>query len=95
MKKVVDQTKVAIVGGGPVGLLLSKLLSNYGVHHYLIERRKGNRLHPQAHYLNVRSMEIMRSTCWREFEQSLKQSPPSFTWRFVAFAFYVQILIEV
>jgi len=82
MKQLSETTKVAIVGGGPVGLLLSKLLSTYGVHHFVIERRKGNRIHPQAHYLNVRTMEILRSTCWKEFEQTLKDSPPSVTWRY-------------
>ena len=30
---------IAIIGGGPVGLLLSLLLSQYNVKHYLLEKR--------------------------------------------------------
>jgi 2-polyprenyl-6-methoxyphenol hydroxylase-like FAD-dependent oxidoreductase len=74
-------TKVAIVGAGPVGLLLSKLLTSYHVPHFLIDRRIGKRHHPQAHYLNIRSMEIIKAHVPRVFRQILAQSPPSVTWR--------------
>lgn len=51
-------TQVLIVGGGPVGLTLSILLSQLGVDHVLIERRDGRSKLPKAHYLNCRTMEI-------------------------------------
>ncbi|KAL3817370.1 hypothetical protein ACHAXA_005005 [Cyclostephanos tholiformis] len=52
-----------IVGGGPTGLLLSNMLSNYGIRsHLLLESRSmgASLAHPRAHYINVRSMEILR-----------------------------------
>ncbi|MHB8694977.1 MAG: FAD-dependent monooxygenase [Solirubrobacteraceae bacterium] len=51
-------TDVLIVGGGPVGLTLSILLSQLEVDHVLVERRDGRSKLPKAHYLNCRTMEI-------------------------------------
>ena len=52
-----------IVGGGPVGLYASTLLSSYGVPSILAERAqqpgKAKR-HPRAHLINSRSMELLR-----------------------------------
>ena len=55
-------TAVAIVGGGPSGLLLSNLLSRYHVPFVLLESQSVEQRcsHPQAHFLNTRSMEILR-----------------------------------
>jgi 2-polyprenyl-6-methoxyphenol hydroxylase-like FAD-dependent oxidoreductase len=54
---------VIIVGGGPVGLFLSLLLSEYRVSHVLLERQNVDQRfqHPQAHFLNTRTMELLRS----------------------------------
>lgn len=76
-----QSTKVAIVGAGPVGLLTSRLLATYHVPHVLIERRRDDRKHPQAHYLNMRTMEILRAHAFEVFKDSAKLSPPSMTWR--------------
>ena len=56
-------TPVIIVGGGPVGLFLSILLSDYNVPHILLERQSvASRFrHPQAHFINTRSMELFRT----------------------------------
>ena len=56
-------TPVIIVGGGPVGLFLSILLSDYQVPHLLLERQSVNSRfrHPQAHFINTRSMELFRT----------------------------------
>ncbi|MES9592902.1 FAD-dependent monooxygenase [Streptomyces sp. NPDC094045] len=51
---------VLIVGGGPVGLTLSNLLSWYGVDHLLVEARPGTSRHPKARGVSARSMEIFR-----------------------------------
>ncbi|WP_326763551.1 FAD-dependent monooxygenase [Streptomyces sp. NBC_01591] len=53
-------TPVLIVGGGPVGLTLSNLLSRYGVDHLLVEARPGTSRHPKARGVSARSMEIFR-----------------------------------
>lgn len=53
-------TSVLVVGGGPVGLTLSLLLSEYGVRHLLVEAHEGTSLHPKARGVSARSMEIFR-----------------------------------
>jgi len=54
------QVPVLIVGGGPVGLSASILLSRLGVSSRLVERRAGTALHPKARNINMRTMEIFR-----------------------------------
>ncbi len=56
-----ETTDVLVIGGGPVGLMTSLLLSDLGVAHILVERRDGTSRLPKAHYLNTRSMEILDS----------------------------------
>ena len=51
---------VLIVGGGPVGLSASILLSCLGVSSRLVERRAGTALHPKARTINMPTMEIFR-----------------------------------
>lgn len=51
---------VLIVGGGPVGLSASLLLSRHGVRSLLVERHPGTSLHPKARGLNVRTLELFR-----------------------------------
>ena len=54
------ETSVIIVGGGGCGLTMSSMLSDYGVDHFLFERRASTSKLPKAHYLNQRSMEALR-----------------------------------
>ena len=49
-----------IVGGGPVGLSASLLLSRYGVPSLLVERHAATSVHPKARGLNVRTLELFR-----------------------------------
>ena len=49
---------VLIVGGGPVGLTASYLLSRLGIHSLLVERHPGTAIHPKARGINPRTMEI-------------------------------------
>ena len=52
---------VLIVGGGPVGLCASLLLSRFGVPSLLVERHPSTSIHPRARGLNVRTMELLRT----------------------------------
>jgi len=54
------ETPVLIVGGGPVGLTLSLLLSRAGVQSLLVNDRTGTTTHPKLDVVNCRSMEIFR-----------------------------------
>src|SRR5215471_14757324 len=49
---------VVIVGGGPVGLTASILLSKAGIRSLLVERHPGTAIHTKARAINGRSMEI-------------------------------------
>jgi len=49
---------VLIVGGGPVGLTASFLLSRVGIRSLLVERHPGTAIHPKARGINARTMEI-------------------------------------
>ena len=51
---------VVIVGGGPVGLTASILLSQAGIRSLLVERHPGTANHPKARAINARTMEIFR-----------------------------------
>ena len=53
------EKKVLIVGGGPVGLLCGLLCQKYKIDHLIIEKKQDLTSHPSAHYLNMRSMEIL------------------------------------
>lgn len=52
--------RVIIVGAGPVGLTCGHLLSKIGVPTTILEKRNALGIHPSAHYLHSRSIEIMR-----------------------------------
>ncbi|KAI0603996.1 monooxygenase fad-binding protein, partial [Pyrenophora tritici-repentis] len=51
---------VAVIGGGPVGLSASILLSLRNIPHVLFERHTGTSIHPKACGLNQRTGEIFR-----------------------------------
>lgn len=50
---------VLIIGAGPVGLVLSILLTKLGVKCAILEKNKVFSKHPQAHFINNRSMELL------------------------------------
>lgn len=54
------EVPVLIVGGGPVGLTASILLSRYGIRSLLVERHPGTAIHPKARGINARTMEMYR-----------------------------------
>ncbi|RHY79161.1 hypothetical protein DYB31_010146 [Aphanomyces astaci] len=55
-------SRVLIAGGGPVGLTLGILLQHvYNVPVDIVERQMQPTQHPQAHFMNLRTMEILRT----------------------------------
>lgn len=51
---------VLIVGGGPVGLTMSLILSQQGAKSLLVERHPGTAILPKARGINARTMEMYR-----------------------------------
>lgn len=51
---------VLIVGGGPIGLTASVLLSRFGIDSLLVNRRPTTSTHPRARFIDVRTLEILR-----------------------------------
>ncbi|CAI8598105.1 unnamed protein product [Vicia faba] len=71
---------VLIVGAGPVGLVLSILLTKLGINCTVLERNKAFSKHPQAHFINNRSMEIFRKIEGL-VEEIQRSQPPVDLWR--------------
>ena len=82
-------TKVAILGGGPVGLLLSTLLTSYKVPHTVIERRASPTKHPQAHFMNARTMEILLAHLPATFRHVRQSIPAPHNWRDFCYCYSV------
>ncbi|WP_042416577.1 FAD-dependent monooxygenase [Streptacidiphilus anmyonensis] len=61
-----SETSVLVVGGGPVGLTLSCLLSGQGVDHMLVEAHRTTSPFPKARGVAARSMEIFRRMALEE-----------------------------
>lgn len=54
-----QHTRVLVIGGGPVGLVVSGLLSQRGVPNVVVERRRETLRPPAAHVLRRRPMQIL------------------------------------
>ena len=81
------ETPVVIVGGGPSGLMLSHLLLSYQVPFVLLEAQSPQFHHPQAHFLNTRTMEILHSEVPTIYEQVRAAMPPVEQWKYVQFGY--------
>lgn len=55
-----EERPVIVVGAGPVGATAALLLAAHGVASVVIERRSAPQVHPAAHVLSTRSLEIWR-----------------------------------
>ncbi|XP_075656926.1 uncharacterized protein LOC142627034 isoform X1 [Castanea sativa] len=71
---------VLIVGAGPVGLVLSILLTKLGVKCAVLEKGKSFSKHPQAHFINNRTMEVFRKIDGLA-EEIQRSQPPVELWR--------------
>jgi 2,4-dichlorophenol 6-monooxygenase len=60
MAKSLRNVDVLVIGGGGCGLALSVMLADRGVDFLTIERHASTSNLPKAHYLNQRTMEVMR-----------------------------------
>jgi len=58
-KTPVLHVPVLIVGGGPVGLTASLLLSHFGIESMLVNHRSTTSTHPRARFIDVRTVEIL------------------------------------
>ena len=54
------QTQIAIVGGGPVGLVLALLLDFHGAKCTIFNAEPESRWHPKGNGQNARTMELYR-----------------------------------
>ncbi|MGL5819542.1 MAG: FAD-dependent monooxygenase [Phycicoccus sp.] len=73
MEKVT--TDVVIVGAGPAGLSLALCLARHDVRSVVVERRSGENEHPRAHYINTRTMELLRQ--WGIADRVLADAYPA------------------
>jgi 2-polyprenyl-6-methoxyphenol hydroxylase-like FAD-dependent oxidoreductase len=74
-------TPILIVGGGPSGLMLSRLLDSYGTPSTVLEASPSLTTHPQAHFLNTRTMEILRHSLPILYERVQQEMPPVDQWK--------------
>jgi 2,4-dichlorophenol 6-monooxygenase len=80
----ITEVPVVIIGGGGCGLTTSSMLSDYGIEHYLFERHESTSQLPKAHYLNQRSMEVLRQH--NMHEEIVEKSSPLWNISQVAWA---------
>jgi len=59
MEALPRRTRVLVIGGGPVGLTTSALLSRHGIENLVVERRLQTCRAPAAHVLRRRSIEVL------------------------------------
>ncbi|KAF0694570.1 Aste57867_14558 [Aphanomyces stellatus] len=75
-------SRVLIAGGGPVGLTLGILLQHvYKIPVDIVERQMQPTQHPQAHFMNLRTMEILRTHLPTLHDRVLDAAAPPHQWR--------------
>jgi 2,4-dichlorophenol 6-monooxygenase len=66
---------VLIIGAGPAGLVSALCLARHGISSIILERRDGVQVHPKAHEVSARSIEIMHSLGFSYKELATEASP--------------------
>ena len=54
------ETKIVIVGCGPVGMFGTLLLEHYGIDFIAVEKHPSVRTHPSAHWINASTKALFR-----------------------------------
>ncbi|KAK1938025.1 putative polyketide hydroxylase [Phytophthora citrophthora] len=77
-----QKPRVLVVGGGPVGLATAFMLEKlYNVPTRVVERQRSPTSHPQAHFINLRTMEVLYASMPEFHDRLLAQAAPSALWR--------------
>lgn len=76
-----ERTRVAVAGGGAVGLALSAMLGKLGVSTVVFEREKHLSRHPRAHYVAPRTMEVLDAWDPTLVARVRSASPSESLWR--------------
>ncbi|KAG1708605.1 hypothetical protein DVH05_022233 [Phytophthora capsici] len=77
-----QKPRVLVVGGGPVGLATAFMLEKlYNVPTRIVERQRSPTSHPQAHFINLRTMEVLYGAMPEFHDRLLAQAAPSVLWR--------------
>lgn len=73
-----QKPRVLVVGGGPVGLATAFMLEKlYNVPTRIVERQRSPTSHPQAHFINLRTMEVLYGAMPEFHDRLLAQAAPS------------------
>jgi 2,4-dichlorophenol 6-monooxygenase len=72
-----DALDVLIVGAGPAGMLAALCLARLGIRSRIVERNAAPSIHPKAHEVNARSMEILTQLGFDEETLAAEAAPPS------------------
>ncbi|CAH0492627.1 unnamed protein product [Peronospora farinosa] len=79
---LLKKPRVLVVGAGPVGLATAFMLEKlYKVPTRLVERQRIPTSHPQAHFINLRTMEILNAIMPEFHDRLLALAEPSILWR--------------
>ena len=90
-KQSLCKRDVGIVGSGPVGLALSCLLSHYGVSHFIVDRKLHPVVHPQAHFMNARTLEIIQTYLPDSHKKIIDMMSSSDKWRYSMLNFVLEM----
>jgi 2-polyprenyl-6-methoxyphenol hydroxylase-like FAD-dependent oxidoreductase len=72
------------VGGGPTGLFMAHMLQSYNIPFLLLEAQTPEERfqHPQAHFLNTRTMEILKYSLGNDIYSQIRSAmPPVEEWK--------------
>ncbi len=68
-------TQVLIIGAGPTGMTAALCLAKFGISSVMVERREGLSVHPKAHEVSARSIEILQQLGFSFEELAAEASP--------------------
>lgn len=75
MKPQEPTCDVLIIGAGPAGMISALSLAQHGISSIVVERHNGLHVHPKAHELSARSIEILHRLGFSHDELAAEASP--------------------